>query len=232
MGLDTDKFIEGARACVEDVLRVESVLDSDAAKYAILDMLLAKDDKFAARYMLPYGEELASLPALTAQLAGESNNKDGIDSLNQISGTGPIALHSDVESWARKEKRRLLIEEIFVKDNPEDLVHGDTGLKSLGGYRLRSMHQDMLTQLALPTGKHIRENVGNPVISTVIDKLDEFNIAYLVMRYMLSTVVQAGIQDGEGTVASKIDKAIRQPQVEQMKKSRAKTLEELSKIEL
>ena len=87
-----------------------------------------------------------------------------------------------------------MFEEIFVKENDEDRTHGSNGLESLQYYPLKSMHQDMLTKLILPFGKHLSKEKNNPVISTILEKVDEKNIDYLMMRNMLATVGQAQVE--------------------------------------
>jgi len=233
-GLKTDEFIAGAKACLDEFFKGD-LKDSSAVHYALLDALAASKEgwgSFAARYVMPYGDRLAAIPEFTAQLAGESNNKDGVQSLNQMWGRGPTSHHSDVEALCRTDKRRLLFEEIFVKNNDEDRVHGQTGLDSLKDYQLKSMHQDMLTKLALPFGKHLSKEKNNPVISTVLESINEKSMGYLMMRNMLATVIQAGIHNGD--MNANLSKVVNQSEVEAFKVAKKNDAAELglSDVEL
>lgn len=244
-GLKTQEFLAGAQACLKEFFDAKTIKDCPAAQYALLDLFCARDDKFAARYVMPYTDMLAAIPEFTAQLAGESNNKNSVDALIQLWGRGPTAHHSDVEALCRNDKKKLLFEEILVRDRQRDLVSGRSGLNTLKDYQLKSMHAEMLTKLALPFGRHLSERQGNPVITTVLDKVDEKSIGYLMMRYMLSTVIQAGLQDQEGKVrvgvmekaqdldrslAVNLRRAVEQDQVETMKVQKAKDADEIPNL--
>lgn len=222
-GLKTDEFIKGAEACLDEFFSAKDLFDSAAVKYALLDYFAASlNGQYSARYVMPYGDKLSAIPEFTAQLAGESINKEGFHALNQMWGRGPTSHHSDVEALCRGN---LLFEEIFVKDNDEDRVHGQTRLDSLKDYQLKSMHQDMLTKLALPFGKHLRDKKNAPVISTVLDEINEKNMGYLMMRNMLAAAIQAGLQDGDMT--ENLDTAVRQAEVEAFKVAKKNDAEEL-----
>lgn len=225
-GLKSKDFLEGAKKAVDEFFSAEKLEDNAAAKYALLDTYLAKQKGYSARYLMPYGDDLRMLPELTAQLAGESNNKDHIPSLNQMWGRGPTAHHSDIEALCRSNPiaamngGKLLFEEIIFRDNDKDKVLGNSGLKTMEDLRYKSLHQAMLTNLALPFGRHIRDRKNSPVITTILDKKNEYNIGYLVMRYMLATAIQAGF-------ASQLQSTVEQKQVEEFK-----TLKGLDKKEL
>ncbi len=101
----------------------------------------------------------------------------------------------------------MLFEQILVNDiGKDDHVHDRHNLKSLSEYNLKSMHQENMTKLALPFARHLQTNKGNPVISTVLESLNERNFGYLMMRNMLATVIQSGIQIyNDKTVAENLD---------------------------
>lgn len=219
-GLNSEQFLAGAKKCTEEFFKAASINDCNAAKYALLDTLLARNSSMVARYIMTYSDDLRLLPELTSQLSGESNNKDDIDSLNQVSGRGPTAHHSDVEALCKTANRRLLFEEVLIRDNEEDIIHQDTGLDILSDLKGKSMHQEALTELALPFARHLSHRKGNPVISTILDKKTEFNIAYLAMRYMLATIIQAGLQE-------QLQTSVLQAEVEYMKKNRGQDKVEL-----
>ena len=214
-GLNTDEFIAGAHDCLKEFFDSTKLEDSSAVQYALLDSTAALKGDFAARYVMPFSDRLSAVPEFGSQLAGESNNKNSVAALNQMWGRGPTAHHSDVEALCRNDTRRLLLEEIIVKNNDEDTIHGNNGLDSLKDYQLKSMHQDSITKLALPFGRHLSERKGNPVITTVLDKLDEKNLGYLMMRNIVSTVIQSGIHKGD--TAKNLDRAVKQDEVEAFK---------------
>ena len=241
-GINVKDFVEGAKLCVEEFLEAKNLKDCPAAKYALLDMLCAQQG-FKARYVMPYDDSISALPEFSGQLAGESSNKNDVAALVQKSGRGPTAHHSDVEALCRNDKEgKILFEEILVKNPRQDFITGASGLKTLQDQQLKSLHTESLTKLALPFGRHINERMGNPMITTVLDKVDEINLGYLAMRYMLSTVIQAGFQSNKGkvkvgvgdkaadqkrTLEVNLSRAVYQDQVETMKIQKANDAKDL-----
>ena len=241
-GINVKQFVEGAKRCVDEFFQAKKLEDCPAAKYALLDKLCA-DEGFMARYVMTYDDTISALPEFSGQLAGESSNKNDVTALLQMSGRGPTAHHSDVEALCRNDKNgKVLFEEILVKNPREDLITGASGLETLQDQQLKSLHTESLTKLALPFGRHINYRMDKPMITTVLDKVDEFNLGYLAMRYMLSTVIQAGLQPTEGKVKVGVDyeaesvtrtlavnllRAVYQDQVETMKIQKAKDANEL-----
>jgi len=241
-GINVKDFVEGAKLCVEEFLEAKNLKDCPAAKYALLDMLCAQQG-FKARYVMPYDDSISALPEFSGQLAGESSNKNDVAALVQMSGRGPTAHHSDVEALCRNDKEgKILFEEILVKNPRQDFITGASGLKTLQDQQLKSLHTESLTKLALPFGRHINERMGNPMITTVLDKVDEINLGYLAMRYMLSTVIQAGFQSNKGkvkvgvgdkaadqkrTLEVNLSRAVYQDQVETMKIQKANDAKDL-----
>lgn len=231
-GIKVEDFVMGAQNCVNEFFETQNLEDCPAAKYALLDMLCAQQG-FKARYVMPYDDSISALPEFSGQLAGESSNKNDVAALVQMSGRGPTAHHSDVEALCRNDKEgKILFEEILVKNPRQDFITGASGLETLQDQQLKSLHTESLTKLALPFGSHIAGRMGNPMITTVIDKVDEINLGYLAMRYMLSTVIQAGFQPTEGkvkvgvgneakdierTLEVNLSRAVYQDQVETMK---------------
>ena len=59
---------------------------SSAYRYALIDTLAAlqTNKAFAARYVMPYTDRLNAVPEFMGQLAGESNNKNGMRSLKGL----------------------------------------------------------------------------------------------------------------------------------------------------
>lgn len=230
-GLDTEQILAGAQDALKEFFdETQDPTASSAYRYALIDTLAAMqtDKGFAARYVMPYTDRLNAVPEFMAQLAGESNNKNGMRSLNQISGRGPTAHHSDVEALCRNDERRLLFEQILVNDiGTDDHVHDKHGLDSLKEYNLKSMHQENMTKLALPFARHLQTTKGNPVISTVLESLNERNFGYLMMRNMLATVIQSGIQSNDKTVGQNLDQAIRQAEVERFKTDKKTDLDKV-----
>jgi glucose-6-phosphate isomerase len=241
-GIKVEDFVKGAQNCVNEFFETQNLEDCPAAKYALLDMLCAEQG-FKARYVMTYDDSISALPEFSGQLAGESSNKNDVTALVQMSGRGPTAHHSDVEALCCKDKEgKILFEEILVKNPRQDFITGASGLETLQDQQLKSLHTESLTKLALPFGRHINERMGNPMITTVIDKVDEINLGYLAMRYMLSTVIQAGFQPtagkvkvGVGEQAKEIDRtlevnlsrAVYQDQVETMKIQKANDAKDL-----
>ncbi len=221
-GLDSDAFIAGAEECWDRLSKTPRLADSEIGKYALLDMKLAESGKFAARYVMPYSDRLELLPAASAQLTGEGTNKYGMNTLPQMHNRGTTGEHSDIEALCKTDKQRLLLEQILLA-NDTDHIHGDTGLNSLRKFAGKSANADRLQTHALPLNKYLRENKQSPVITTIIDKVDERNMGYIMTQRMLIAAVEAGLHD-ECFSYDNLQKAVHQSEVETFKKAKGSEL--------
>ncbi|MDA1021046.1 MAG: hypothetical protein O2962_05815 [Cyanobacteria bacterium] len=213
-GLKLDQFKAGSQAAIDEFFAEKDIQNSEVGKLALLDTLAARSGKFDAKFVASYTDRLAQAGRVKEQLAGESNSKgdeaknNGVDALAIINTTGPLFQHSTIEGVGRNDKHRLVFEQVISKRDHDDMVHSNHDLPELEDVARTSLHQETITKLALPLAAHLRDNRKNPVVTTIMDDINEYNIGYLLMRDMLTTVVQAGLQDNIEDGSAQSDQTI------------------------
>ena len=210
LGLNSDQMIESSNQAFQDFEGGDDV----TAKLAALDIYLSRNN-FSSRYSMVYSDSLEVLNKFRAQLKGESLNKDGIDSTIHVAGIGTVNHHSDLELLLKK-KNGVILEQIFFAEPAQDHKN-EAQLETMKDLAGSSNHESLLNNHINPLKEYILSN-GAPVIQREISKQDEASISYFLMQDMLTTIIQAGLQDELGST-DKLDLAIRQHEVERYKKS-------------
>lgn len=210
MGLSSVELIKGAKTALEN-FKAGSEACFDLAAF---DIYLARN-KFNTRYSMVYADSLEAVNKFRAQLKGESLNKDGIDSTIHVPGIGTVNHHSDLELLLKKGNG-LLLEQVFYKEALYDHKN-KTSLDCFKDLDGQSNYESLKKNHIEPLAKYILENKA-PVIQTIIEEQKEAALAEFCMQDMLTTVVQAGLQDEIGKT-EKQDLVIRQWEVERYKKS-------------
>jgi len=210
LGLDSDTMIEASAKAFQDFISG----DDTCAKLAAFDILLSRNN-FSSRYSMVYSDSLEVLNKFRAQLKGESLNKDGIDSTIHVPGIGTVNHHSDLELLLKKNNG-VILEQVFFTEPLQDHTNKKEleTMKDLAG---SSNYKSLVDNHINPLKDYILSN-GAPVIQREIAKQDEASISYFLMQDMLTTILQAGLQDELGSI-TKLDLAIRQHEVERYKKS-------------
>lgn len=210
LNLDSDIMIDASKKAFDDFIAG----DDSVAKLAAFDIYLSRSN-FSSRYSMVYSDSLEVLNKFRAQLKGESLNKDGIDSTIHIAGTGTINHHSDLELLLKKNNG-VVLEQIFFAEPAQDHKN-QAKLETMKDLAGSSNYESLLANHIKPLADYILSK-NAPVIQREIAKQDEASIAYFLMQDMLTTVIQAGLQDKKGSI-EKLDLAIRQHEVERYKKS-------------
>lgn len=205
--LDANKLLIGAEDCWKDLVSQKALEKSQIGKSALYDIIFFRQG-YRNKYSMVYSDSLEALNKFRAQLRGESLNKNGIDSTMHVPGTGTINHHSDLEMLF-KDQNQVILEQIVFAEPARDHRNTYDTLKSIEELEGQSNYQSLLQGHVLPIYDYLSQN-GHPVIMTVIDKHNEQSLGYFLMHDMLSTVMQAGLQD-------RLDDSIRQKEVERYK---------------
>jgi glucose-6-phosphate isomerase len=210
LGLDSEAMINASDKAFSDYLTG----DDTVVQLAALDIYLSRNN-FSSRYSMVYSDSLEVVNKFRAQLKGESLNKDSIDSTIHVPGIGTVNHHSDLELLLKKNNG-VVLEQIFFAEPFAEHTNKVT-LESMKDLANSSNYKSLIDNHINPLREYILSN-GAPVIQRIIAKQDEASIAYFLMQDMLTTVIQAGLQDELGST-HKLDLAIRQHEVERYKKS-------------
>lgn len=207
MNLSSNQMLIGAEACFKDLIQNKDLKSSNIGKLVLLDLMLSQNN-YTNRYSMVYSDSLEALNKFRAQLRGESLNKKGIDTLIHIPGVGTVNHHSDLELLF-KDDNGVLLEQIVFAKAFKDHTNSNTELKCMSKIEGESNYESLINNHVLPIFEYLNSN-GHPTILTVIDKQNEESLAYYLMKDMLATVIQAGLQD-------RLDDSIRQHEVEKYK---------------
>jgi glucose-6-phosphate isomerase len=184
-GLDFFQFQKGAIKALKDFSQ-----DSDIIKGAISQYITG----FKQTVLMPYSDLLKDFSRWFAQLWAESLGK--INASGDVCGSMPILSlgtvdqHSLLQMYLDGYKNKFFTI-ITVKDNPKLILNSKISwshevLKALTGKDIDHVFEAeaKATILAL-IGK------GCPVIHLEIEKIDEFNLGYAMMYFMLETLAMS-----------------------------------------
>ena len=181
-GIDIDELMNGSRKAYDDFTTL-SYNENPALIYASIRNLLYRESK-KIEVLVTYEPKLSFISEWWKQLFGESEGKDGV-------GLFPASLvySTDLHSMGQyiQEGERIMFETILdIKEPNEDIIlKADDanldGLNYLEGKCLSSVNKmaELGTILA-----HVDGGVPNVVLE--VEKIDEFNIGYLLYFFMFS----------------------------------------------
>lgn len=215
LGFDSKAMLAGAEECLNDFMNEKSIKENNISKLALIDLSLSQSGT-VNRYSMVYSDSLEAVNKFRAQLKGESLNKNGIDSTIHIPGIGTVNHHSDLELLL-KDNNKVVLEQIYFENPLYEAINEAIDLENMKDLESDSNHKSLIRNHIQPLRNYLIEK-GAPLITTVIPKQDERNLAYFLFQDMLITIVQAGLQD-EINSYEKLDLAIRQWEVERYKKS-------------
>ena len=181
-GIDIDELMRGSRKAYDDFTTL-SYEENPALIYASIRNLLYRQNK-KIEVLVTYEPKLSFISEWWKQLFGESEGKDGV-------GLFPASLvySTDLHSMGQyiQEGERIMFETILdvLEPNSDIVLNADEanldGLNYLEGKNLSSVNKmaELGTILA-----HVDGGVPNVVLE--VEKIDEYNIGYLLYFFMFS----------------------------------------------
>ena len=181
-GIDIDELMRGSRKAYDDFTTL-SYEENPALIYASIRNLLYRQNK-KIEVLVTYEPKLSFISEWWKQLFGESEGKDGV-------GLFPASLvySTDLHSMGQyiQEGERIMFETILdvLEPNSDIVLKADEanldGLNYLEGKNLSSVNKmaELGTILA-----HVDGGVPNVVLE--VEKIDEYNIGYLLYFFMFS----------------------------------------------
>lgn len=181
-GIDIDELMRGSKTAYDDFTHLPYE-KNPALIYASIRNLLYKQSK-KIEVLVTYEPKLSFISEWWKQLFGESEGKDGV-------GLFPASLvySTDLHSMGQyiQEGERIMFETILdiAKPNSDIILKADDanldGLNYLQGKNLSSVNKmaELGTILA-----HVDGGVPNVVLE--VEKIDEYNIGYLLYFFMFS----------------------------------------------
>ena len=192
-GLDAVAIREGGQSVIANLLGAESASEMAAAQGAAVSAGLLEDRGIVATAMMPYAERLKKFSFWFAQLWAESLGKAQKGSI-PIPVVGPADQHSILQLFLDGPPV-FLMNLVRVENGPDQaacepeinpMLARLAGADYLAGRRVSE----------LVTAQHhaIRDNfaqVGRPLRSITLARLDERCLGALMMHFMLETILTA-----------------------------------------
>ena len=180
-GFDIDQLMKGSFDARNDSLHL-AYEESPFLQYAALRHLLGK--KYPVEILVSYEPKMAYVAEWWKQLFGESEGKDN-------KGIYPASLiySTDLHSMGQfvQEGSRIMFETVLniLKPN-EDLVMKEEKVDLDQLNYLKGKHFDEVTKQALKGTVLAHVDGGVPNLEILMDKIDEYNMGYLLYFFMFS----------------------------------------------
>ena len=189
-GIDIDQLFKGATDAMIDAYNLPFE-ENMALQYAGCRNILYNKEKFI-EILVSYEPKLSFISEWWKQLFGESEGKDGV-------GIFPASLvySTDLHSMGQyvQEGKRLMFETVLqVKEPEKDLILTKAssdldGINYLAGKKLSEVNDKAMVGTALA---HVDGGVPNIMIE--LDKIDAYNVGYLLYFMMFSCGVACYMQ--------------------------------------
>ncbi len=175
-GLDIKKLVEGAKDASEKLANC-SLKNNDCYRYAVLrNLMLAKGKK--AEMLVSFEPDFALMNEWFKQLFGESEGKDnkGILPTSAIFSTDLHSLGQFIQDGSK------ILFETFVKINkPKTDLFIESDSSNFDGLNfLANQNVSEVNNMAFKGTVLAHSNGGVPCLILEMEKLDEFNLGYLI----------------------------------------------------
>jgi glucose-6-phosphate isomerase len=186
-GLDARAIRAGAKSVIDDLLAAKTSNDFAPAVGAATAVALSKEKGISSLVMMPYADKLGRFSAWFVQLWAESLGKGG-EGTTPVGALGPLDQHSQLQLFMDGPRDhyltllRVATEGIGPRIDPE--LARIAGADMLGGYTVG----DIVSAQSHAVPEALAQ-VGRPVRTIDIAKLDEKTIGALLMHFMIETIL-------------------------------------------
>lgn len=193
-GLDFVAFRAGARALVEQLEAASGPGDFPPALGAAVAVAFAKERGVNVSVLMPYADRLSRFSHWYVQLWAESLGKNDREGTTPVAALGPVDQHSQLQLYLGGAQHHLMtiIRRASVPEADTPAIPAD--LASLAGAPYLAGHT--VGELVLAQTKAIGDAFiahKRPVRIIEIARLDEWTLGWLMMHYVLETILAAGL---------------------------------------
>ena len=190
-GLDPVKLREGAFSLVSELVQADTFENFMPVVGAAINVGLCEERYIQRVVMMPYANQLQTFASWFAQLWAESLGKN-LKGTTPIVALGPVDQHSQLQLYMDGPIDKLvtiIVPEIRETGPliPEELA-ARAGIDYLGGHRVG----DLVMAGAVGTSNALQQ-AGRPVRFIQIPALDETVLGYLLMSFMIETIIAADL---------------------------------------
>jgi glucose-6-phosphate isomerase len=189
LGLDIAAIRRGAAAALAPVLARKSPAEVPAALGAALNVALAEGKGKSISVLMAYCDRLERFTRWYVQLWAESLGKDG-KGTTPVAALGPVDQHSQVQLFIAGPRDKLFNVVLVANAGLGPRIDGE--LAKLAGepdFAGKSMG-DLVAAQGRATAETLAKN-GCPVRTIAVERLNERTLGYLMMHFMLETIIAA-----------------------------------------
>lgn len=193
-GLDFEAFRAGGRAVIEALADAESGSDFAPALGAAVAAAFAKERGVNVSVMMPYADRLARFSHWYVQLWAESLGKLDKEGTTPVAALGPVDQHSQLQLYLGGAQHHLttIIRMASLPDAdtlpiPADLA-ALAGAPYLAG---RTVGELVLAQTRAIGDAFVANK--RPVRIIELSQLDEWSLGWLMMHFVLETILAADL---------------------------------------
>jgi len=193
-GLDTQAFLAGGRAVIEAIRAAQHPADFAPALGAALAVGLAKERGVRSMVMMPYADRLARFSHWYVQLWAESLGKNDSEGMTTVAALGPVDQHSQLQLYLGGSPHHLTTVIRLASPPAEDTRPMPADLAAMAGASYlgdRTVGELVMAQTQAIGDAFIASR--RPLRIIELDRLDEWVLGWLMMHFMLETILAADL---------------------------------------
>jgi glucose-6-phosphate isomerase len=193
-GLDFQAFRAGGRAAIEALGEAQDAADFVPALGAAVAAAFARERGVNVSVMMPYADRLARFSHWYVQLWAESLGKDDKEGTTPVAALGPVDQHSQLQLYLGGAQHHLttIIRMSALPDADPPPIPAD--LAALAGAPYLAGHT--VGELVMAQSRAIGDAFvasKRPVRIIELSHLDEWSLGWLMMHFMLETILAADL---------------------------------------
>ena len=192
--IDFAAFRTGGQAVVDALLAANGPADFEPAIGAALAAAFDKDRGVSVSVMMPYADRLARFSAWYVQLWAESLGKNDTEGTTPVGALGPVDQHSQLQLYLGGAQHHLMtiirrkdLPETDTAPMPEDLA------KLAGASYLANRTVGQLVHAQTQAIGDAFAGHKRPLRLIDVDKVDEWTLGWLMMHFILETILTADL---------------------------------------
>jgi glucose-6-phosphate isomerase len=193
-GVDVEAFRAGGRAVIEALASAERPEDFAPALGAAVAVGLARERGVRAMVMMPYADRLLRFSHWFVQLWAESLGKNDSEGTTPVAALGPVDQHSQLQLYLGGAAQHLTTIIRLAGLPNEDTAPMPPDLAALAGAPY--LGGRTAGELALAQTRAISEAFAanrRPLRVIELAHLDEWALGWLMMHFMLETILAADL---------------------------------------
>jgi glucose-6-phosphate isomerase len=193
-GLDFEAFRAGGRAAIEALADAPDASAFAPALGAAMSAAFAKERGVNVTVMMPYADRLARFSHWYVQLWAESLGKNDKEGTTPVAALGPVDQHSQLQLYLGGAQHHLttIIRMSGLPDADTPPIPAD--LASLAGAPYlagRTVGELVMAQTQAIADAFVAAK--RPVRIIELSRLDEWSLGWLMMHFMLETILAADL---------------------------------------